>query len=283
MPTNGVMASRSTEIFEFGSLSPSGWSSIAAQSLIYDYQFSEETKSWLEKDCTAHLQKIIYSCIILVNYLNNLGDEMIQDLLLKAIKHERMLQKLTELNTYFYNRKHESQIRDELAVIINQISSVIAVSEHPKLKTGAIDLSLYERPVSRCEDTCCIATIELKHHYPKDLLHEQVQRDIMSDLSRVVVSPTTHFIHVIQQRDILTPPLIGRVKFLERDAQDVSLYVRALEGLESFPRYFKRDTVCIEVHGNLMSTYTFNIYTLSGEKVTSADMQGYVDHGFTDS
>lgn len=54
---------------------------------------------------------------------------MIQNLLLEAINHERMHQKLYELNTYFYNRKHETQIRDELVVIINQISSVIAISE----------------------------------------------------------------------------------------------------------------------------------------------------------
>ncbi|MCU3660479.1 hypothetical protein N8W30_18605 [Enterobacter hormaechei subsp. steigerwaltii] len=65
---------------------------------------------------------------------------MIQNLLLEAINHERMHQKLYELNTYFYNRKHETQIRDELVVIINQISSVIAISEHPKLRTGAVDL-----------------------------------------------------------------------------------------------------------------------------------------------
>ncbi|CAM7794033.1 TPA: hypothetical protein ACVS3C_004082 [Enterobacter hormaechei] len=186
---------------------------------------------------------------------------MIQNLLLEAINHERMHQKLYELNTYFYNRKHETQIRDELVVIINQISSVIAISEHPKLRTGAVDLSIYERPLS-CEDECSIATIELKHHYPKDLLYEQVQKDIITDLSRSVVSQTSHFVHVIQQRTVSSHPKIGKVKFLERDADNISPYVKTLEELACFPQDCQKKSVCIEVHGTVMSTYTFNIYTL---------------------
>ncbi|QDI09212.1 hypothetical protein electrica_03114 [Klebsiella electrica] len=187
---------------------------------------------------------------------------MIQDLLLEAIKHERMLKKLDELNAHFYNRKHETQIRDELVVIINQISSVVAISEHPKLRGGAVDLSIYEPPQSSIEDSDSIATIELKHHYPRDLLLEPVQRDILSDLSRTVVLPTTHFVHVIQQRIIHTPPLIGKVKFLQRDTNDISFCVRTLEELDAFPREFQKKAISIKVHGNVTSTYTFNIYTL---------------------
>lgn len=70
---------------------------------------------------------------------------MIQDLLIEAISHDRMHKKLNELNCYFYNRKHETQIRDELVVILNQISTLTALSEHPKLGIGAVDISLYNQ------------------------------------------------------------------------------------------------------------------------------------------
>ncbi|HDH9082445.1 TPA: hypothetical protein PJO43_004926, partial [Escherichia coli] len=119
---------------------------------------------------------------------------MIQDLLIEAISHDRMHKKLNELNCYFYNRKHETQIRDELVVILNQISTLTALSEHPKLGIGAVDISLYNQSILTSEHNGNVATIEIKHHYPKDLLYRQVQEDIISDISRVIVSPTTHFI-----------------------------------------------------------------------------------------
>ncbi|MDA8479822.1 hypothetical protein NNO04_14065 [Citrobacter sp. Awk 4] len=196
---------------------------------------------------------------------------MIRDLLMEAINHERMLQKLNELNTYFYNRKHETQIRDELVVIINQISPVIAISEYPKLRIGAVDLSLYESPLSSFEDNHSIATIELKHHYPRDLLLEKVQNDILSDISRTIVSPTTHFLHIIQQRDERARPLIGKVKYLERNARDISPYVKCLEELSTFPRNYRKESISIEVQGDIMSTYTFNIYTLSKMRTKSTE------------
>ncbi|HCT4276836.1 TPA: hypothetical protein R8G77_001351 [Citrobacter freundii] len=198
---------------------------------------------------------------------------MIQELLFQAIKHERMQKKLNELNTHFYNRKHETQIRDELVVIINQMNSVIAISEHPKLRIGAVDLSIYNPTRQDIEGSASIATIELKHHYPRDLLLEQVQRDILSDLSRVVVSPTSHFIHVIQQRTVLPCPLIGKVKFLERNADDISFYVETLENHPSFPQKFQKKTVCVEVPGTVQSTYTFNIYALPVEQFSSLEMK----------
>ncbi|MEF4249556.1 hypothetical protein U9495_09585, partial [Escherichia coli] len=105
------------------------------------------------------------------------------------------------------------------------------------------------------------ATLEIKHHYPKDLLYRQVQEDIISDISRVIVSPTTHFIHIIQQRTKIKTPSFGQVKFLERDASDISTYVQCLEELSSFPSNFHKKSVCIEVLGEIMSTYTFNVYS----------------------
>ncbi|HGT5892977.1 TPA: hypothetical protein ACM39L_001787, partial [Escherichia coli] len=101
----------------------------------------------------------------------------------------------------------------------------------------------------------------IKHHYPKDLLYRQVQEDIISDISRVIVSPTTHFIHIIQQRTKIKTPSFGQVKFLERDASDISTYVQCLEELSSFPSNFHKKSVCIEVLGEIMSTYTFNVYS----------------------
>ncbi|MBN3068619.1 hypothetical protein H5A34_10120 [Pectobacterium brasiliense] len=186
---------------------------------------------------------------------------MIQNLLLKAISHERMRQKLHDLNCYFYNRKHETQIRDELVLIINKISKLTAISEHPKCMRGAVDLSIYDPSIPVAENGGGIATIELKHHYPKDLLLWPVKRDIASDISRGVVSPTTHFIHIVQQRTLVDTPSFGRVKFLERDADDISFYVGNLEKMSAFPRHFRKESVCIEVQCKLKSKYTFNVYS----------------------
>ena len=94
-----------------------------------------------------------------------------------------------------------------------------------------------------------------------DLLYRQVQEDIISDISRVIVSPTTHFIHIIQQRTRINTPSFGQVKFLERDASDISTYVKCLEELSSFPSIFHKKSICIEVLGEIMSTYTFNVYS----------------------
>ncbi|MCI3235566.1 hypothetical protein MP997_13475, partial [Escherichia coli] len=86
---------------------------------------------------------------------------MIQDLLIEAISHDRMHKKLNELNGYFYNRKHETQIRDELVVILNQISTLTALSEHPKLGIGAVDISLYNQSILTSEHNGNVATIEI--------------------------------------------------------------------------------------------------------------------------
>lgn len=186
---------------------------------------------------------------------------MIQDLLIDAISSERMYQKLNDLNLYFYNRKHETQIRDELVTIINKTSPLTALSEHPKIGAGAVDISLYDPSMLTVGHSDSVATIEIKHHYPKDLFLRQVQKDIISDISRVIVSPTTHFIHIIQQREIITPPSFGRAKFLARNANDISLYVKSIEEMSAFPRSFQKESVRIEVRDNLISVYTFNVYS----------------------
>ncbi len=186
---------------------------------------------------------------------------MIQGLLLKAISHERMRQKLHDLNCYFYNRKHETQIRDELTLIINKISSLTALSEHPKCRAGAVDLSIYDSSITERENGAGIATIEIKHHYPRDLVLPQVKRDIALDISRVIFSPTTHFIHILQQRTLNERPPFGQVKYLERDDDDISFYVKGLEGMSLFPSNFKKNSVCIEVQCKVKSKYTFNVYS----------------------
>ena len=59
--------------------------------------------------------------------------------LINAIKDPRVKQKLHELNLYFYNRKHENQIRDEITIVINENSDYLAMTEHPKSRNGAVD------------------------------------------------------------------------------------------------------------------------------------------------
>ena len=58
--------------------------------------------------------------------------ENITKLLLNAIESEAMRSFLELLNEYFYNRKHETQIRDQLSIILNQNTSITALTEYPK-------------------------------------------------------------------------------------------------------------------------------------------------------
>lgn len=191
---------------------------------------------------------------------------MIQELLMKAINHERMRQRLTDLNRYFYNRKHETQIRDELVIILNEIGPFAALSEHPKIAAGAVDLSLYEPHTSQPLPCICTASIELKHHYPKDLLYRQVQEDILSDITRKVAVQTTHFIHIIQQRSVHQLPSLGAVKYLGRNADSISDCVSTLENLPAFIScVLSKQSIAIEVPGDITSVYTFNVYTLGRE------------------
>lgn len=180
--------------------------------------------------------------------------------LIGAIKNPRVKQKLHELNLYFYNRKHENQIRDEISIVINENSDYLAITEHPKSRNGAVDLSLY--PVNK-DESSLIATIEFKHHYPKDLTIPAVQNSIISDLTRNLSSQTSHFIHIIQQRKIHKKPPVSDVKFLQRNSDDIAYYTCLLEGLDKFPLKYNKNSHSITVKSEFVeSTYTFDIYSL---------------------
>ncbi|HEM6844620.1 TPA: hypothetical protein U2I45_001230 [Providencia rettgeri] len=185
---------------------------------------------------------------------------MITSYLINAIKHPRIKQKLHELNLYFYNRKHENQIRDEISIVINENTDYFAITEHPKNKSGAVDLSLY---MMNEEVPNLIATIELKHHYPKDLSIPAVQNSIISDLTRTVSSQTSHFINIIQQRTLHKIPPVSSVKFLQRNSSDITDYTSILENLGRFPLEYDKSSHSITVQSEFVtSTYTFDIYSI---------------------
>lgn len=190
--------------------------------------------------------------------------ENITKLLLNAIESEAMRSFLELLNEYFYNRKHETQIRDQLSIILNQNTSITALTEYPKQgkignkKGGATDLSIY------CREEL-LATIELKHQYPKDLNYQGVIDAIIIDLFKKVKQPTSHFILILQQRTLLkVPPLAKTIKYLERDSSDISFYLDKLEQGSEFPKsYISKKLTKIDVKGRyLNSSYYFIIYAL---------------------
>lgn len=188
------------------------------------------------------------------------NNDIITSYLINAIKHPRIKQKLHELNLYFYNRKHENQIRDEISIVINENADYLAITEHPKNKSGAVDLSLY---MMNEEVPNLISTIELKHHYPKDLSIPAVQNSIISDLTRTVSSQTSHFIHIIQQRTLHKIPPVSSVKFLQRNSSDITDYTSILENLGRFPLEYNKNSHSITVQSEFVtSTYTFDIYSV---------------------
>ena len=181
--------------------------------------------------------------------------------LIDAITHQRTKQKLHELNLYFYNRKHENQIRDEISIVINENSDYLAITEHPKNRSGAVDLSLYKLNEKKSN---LIATIEFKHHYPKDLIIPAVQNSIISDLTRSVSSKTSHFIHIIQQRLVHKDPLVSGVKFLQRNSDNITHYTYLLENISEFPLKYNKSSHSITVESEFItSTYTFDIYSMT--------------------
>lgn len=186
--------------------------------------------------------------------------DTVTTLVIDAISHPRVKKKLHELNLYFYNRKHENQIRDEISIVLNENSDYLAMTEHPKKINGAVDLSIYKVNDFECN---LVSTIELKHHYPKDLTVSVVQNSIISDLTRTVESKTTHFIHIIQHRSVHKKPLVSEIKYLHRDATNIANYTNILEGIDRFPLKYHKNSHSITVQSEIMtSTYTFNIYTL---------------------
>lgn len=190
--------------------------------------------------------------------------ESITALLQNAVASKEMKQTLKNLNAYFYNRKHENQIRDTLSIILNNTSSYHCLTEFPKRgnrsaqKGGAVDLSIY------CNDLP-IATIELKHQYPKDLNYLLVNKTIVADMLRCIEYPTSHFILILQHRSLIKePPFPSSIKFLERNSKDISFYLSLLESTPLFPKKYSQVITPITVTGDyLESTYYFVIYTLA--------------------
>lgn len=188
----------------------------------------------------------------------------ITQVLLDAIKSESMKECLSDLNLYFYNRKHEGQIRDRLGLILNKEHGLEALTEYPKRKavstgrSAAVDMTVFSVGQT-------LATIELKHQYPIDLANSRVRELIITDFHRSVVYPTSHFILILQQRKITKePPFPNTIKYLEKSPFNIDQCLSYLESDERFPEYAQsKEIISITVDSNyISSTYHFIIYTL---------------------
>lgn len=184
--------------------------------------------------------------------------------LLSAIKSNSMKECLTDLNQYFYNRKHETQIRDRLSLILNKEHHLNTLTEYPKgtaESTGssaAVDMSIFS-------DNKALATIELKHQYPVDMPNSKVRELIINDFIRCVIYPTSHFILILQQRKVIKEPLLPKtIKYLEKTDFNINERLSHLEEDSRFPKNISsRDIITVEVQGDhLLSIYNFIIYTL---------------------
>lgn len=188
----------------------------------------------------------------------------ITQILFSAIKSESMKECLSDLNLYFYNRKHEGQIRDRLSLILNKEHGLNSLTEYPKIKaastgrSAAVDMTVFSVGQT-------LATIELKHQYPIDLANSRVRELIIADFHRGVVYPTSHFILILQQRKIIKePPFPNTIKYLEKSPFNIDQCLSSLESDERFPEYAQsKEIISISVDSNyISSTYHFIIYTL---------------------
>ena len=122
--------------------------------------------------------------------------------LASVIDSKEMKQELENLNEFFFNRKHENQIRDYLIKsLCTNFPQTIALSEFPKIGHGAVDLSWYE-------GDNLLSTLELKHQYPGDLSINKDVDKLVSDTptgKRCVITPTTHFLLILQSREQIKP------------------------------------------------------------------------------
>lgn len=175
-----------------------------------------------------------------------------------AIKSDRLKSVLTDLNMYFYNRKHEGQIRDALLVEISKNSLYVGLSEYPKSGAGAVDLTLFHK--NERLDTA--AVIEFKHHYPKDMNYKGCLDAIVSDTLRTVERHTTHFVLIMQVRNQSGSLPFGSVKFMERNDSDVHKYIKKLEDYSEFPPWLEKRKTVISVIGDIHSEYWFFIYKI---------------------
>lgn len=160
--------------------------------------------------------------------------KIVSDALEKAIKSEYLKSTLNLLNKYFYNRKHESKIRDSILVCINETSSFKGFSEFPKTKKGAVDLSLFDKQNN------FVAAIEFKHHYPKDLNLSVDRKKIISDITRSVEEKTTHFILIMQERKLVLDEISPPLKYMNRNDSDQEEYISRLEAEINFPKIYTK-------------------------------------------
>lgn len=183
----------------------------------------------------------------------------ITQVLLSAIKSKSMRECLTNLNLYFYNRKHETQIRDQLSLVLNQEHGLLTLTEYPKNKNGAVDMSTFSKDQA-------IATIELKHQYPNDMTDTKgVIPPVISDFIKCVIRPTSHVILILQQRKVIKDlPLPNTIKYLEKKDFSIDERLSHLEKDSRFPKNISaRDISTIEVQSDhILSIYHFVVYTL---------------------
>ncbi len=187
--------------------------------------------------------------------------DMVTSILAEVIKSPEMKQRLSDLNQYFYNRKHETQIRDEINILINKLPGCQAITEYPKSGIGAIDLTVN---YAQKDQPHAVGTIEFKHQYPKDFRYAPVNNAIISDLLKVVEGPTSHFVLIVQQRTAKAVPAVGMIKFMERNEtlENIAKEVALLENLPAFAQNaVLKDKVAVSVSSELLdSTYIFMIY-----------------------
>ncbi len=182
----------------------------------------------------------------------------VTEALVSAIKSDQLKSVLADLNMYFYNRKHEGQIRDALLVEISKNSLYVGLSEYPKSGAGAVDLTLFHKNGGL--DTA--AVIEFKHHYPKDMNYRGCLDAIVSDTSRAVERPTTHFVLIMQVRNQSEALPFGPVKFMERNDPDVHTYVKKLDDYSKFPPWLEKREAMVSVVDDIHSEYWFFIYKI---------------------
>lgn len=184
------------------------------------------------------------------------GIYMVTDEIEKAIRSAEFKSTLEILNEYFYNRKHEGQIRDSILICINKNSCLKGFSEHPKCRAGAVDLSLLDKQNES------VATIEFKHHYPKDLNLASDREAIIFDMTRTVKEKTTHFILILQERKQKSEDIFPPLKYMERNDEYQEKYTFLIDkALNEIPLEYSKSLISITVEaGPVLSKYTFIIY-----------------------
>jgi len=174
-------------------------------------------------------------------------------ILIDSINSEFLKKRLDEINKHLYNRKQEGQIRDALLFDINNGSKLKGLSEFPKKCHGAVDLTLFSEGNR-------VATIEFKHHYPGDLHLKSVIDSIIKDIGRVVEVPTSHFVLIIQEREIEEPnEILCELNYMNRNGGvNLDILEEYIRKIKCFTRHIKE----ITIGDSVRSKYTFVVYEL---------------------